>query len=327
MGATMVWTTHASSLVGLLTPYCYASLVLVVLMAAVGVPIPIGALFVGLGALSVQPHGPSFLALALLGTVAAVSGHVLDYGLGRVGRPVLYAWLLRPFLKFSGIGIKDATTGMGHSSGMTIFLTRSTLTPLASPLSILAGAVRAPVAGFLACDAAGDAVAVTGNLTLGRWLGSGLTTHGPHTAAYWGVLAFAGAAPNLLFLVVLLWRTARRRTHHLPGSYPGPAFVSLHLAPSPIRRAPAQSLRTVWKRTGERVARSCLGRVAFSRLFRAARRRSSAGECLEWEPQSSIRAFDRQREPERGPLAWSASYPDLPMVPLDCGPGDIQPEA
>src|SRR5258706_3843299 len=173
MGATMVWTTHASSLVGLLTPYCYASLVLVVLMAAVGVPIPIGALFVGLGALSAQPHGPSFLALALLGTAAAVSGHVLDYGLGRVGRPVLYAWLLRPFLKFSGIGIKDATTGMGHSSGMTIFLTRFTLTPLASPLSILAGAVRAPVAGVLLADAAWGTGAVATHLTraLAGWSG------------------------------------------------------------------------------------------------------------------------------------------------------------
>lgn len=308
-------------------PYCYASLVLVVLMAAVGVPIPIGALVVGLGALSVQPHGPSFLALALLGTAAAVSGHVLDYGLGRVGRPVLYAWLLRPFLKFSGIGIKDATTGMGRSSGMTIFLTRFALTPLASPLSILAGVVRAPFARFLAWDAAGDAVAVVGNLTLGRWLGSGFTTYGPHATALWGVLAFAGAAPTLLFLVVLLWRTARRRTRHLAGSHPGPALASLHLAPSPLRRAPAQPPRAVWKRTGERDARSCLGRVAFSRLLRAARRRSSASACLEWEPQLSIRAFDRQREPERGSLAWSASYSDLPMVPLDRGPGDIQPEA
>jgi membrane protein DedA with SNARE-associated domain len=226
MGATMVWTTHASSLVGLLMPYCYASLVLVVLMAAVGVPIPIGALFVGLGALSVQPHGPNFLALALLGTAAAVSGHVLDYGLGRVGRPVLYAWLLRPFLKFSGIGIKDATTGMGRSSGMTIFLTRFALTPLASPLSILAGVVRAPLVGFLVWDALGDAVAVVGNLTLGRRLDSGFTTHGPHAEAFWGVLAFAGAAPTLLFLVVLLWRTACRRTRQLAGSHPRPALAS-----------------------------------------------------------------------------------------------------
>jgi membrane-associated protein len=207
----MVWATHVSSLLGFLTPYCYASLVIVVLVAAAGAPVPTGALFIGLGALSIQPHGPNFLALALLGTAAGVSGDVLDYGLGRVGRPVLYAWLLRPFLKFSGFGIKDANTGLGRGSGMMIFLTRFTLTPLASPLSILAGVVRAPLARFLAWDAPGDAVAVIGNLALGRWLGSGLTTHSPHAAAFWGVLAFAGVAPTLLFLLVLWHRTARRR--------------------------------------------------------------------------------------------------------------------
>src|SRR5690349_10939145 len=125
----MVWAMHTSSLVGLLTAYCYTTMVIAVLVAAAGAPVPIGALFIGLGVLSVQPHGPNFLALALLGTAAAVSGDVLDYGLGHVGRPVLYTWLLRPFLKFSGIGIDDATKGLGRSSGMMIFLTRFMLTP------------------------------------------------------------------------------------------------------------------------------------------------------------------------------------------------------
>ena len=119
----MVWAMHTSSLVGPLTAYCYTTMVIAVLVAAAGAPVPIGALFIGLGVLSVQPHGPNFLALALLGTAAAVSGDVLDYGLGRAGRPVLYARLLRPFLKFSGIGIDDATKGLGRSSGMMIFLT------------------------------------------------------------------------------------------------------------------------------------------------------------------------------------------------------------
>jgi membrane-associated protein len=198
----MVWATHASSLASLLTPYCYASLVLVVLVAAAGAPVPTGAIFIGLGALSVQPQGPNFLALALLGTAAAVSGDVLDYGLGRAGRPVLYAWLLRPFLKFSGIELKDLTTRLSRGSGVMIFLTRFTLTPLASPLSILAGIVRTPLARFLAWDVPGDVVAVIGNLALGRWLGSGFTTHSSHVAAFWGVLAFAGVAPTLLFLPV-----------------------------------------------------------------------------------------------------------------------------
>src|SRR5689334_3771360 len=190
VGVTMGWATHASSLVGLLAPDCYGSLVIVALLASAGAPLPTGALFIGLGALSVQPHGPNFFVLALLGTAAAVSGDLLDYGLGRVGRPVLYVWLLRPFLKFSGSGIKDATMGLGRGSGMAIFLTRFTVTALASPLSILAGVARAPLASFLTWDAPGDAVAVVGNLVLGRWLGSGLLSNGGHVAAFWGVLTF-----------------------------------------------------------------------------------------------------------------------------------------
>ncbi len=226
----MIWATHASSLVGLLALSCYASLVLLVLVAAAGAPLPTGALFIALGTLSVQPHGPNFLALGLLGTAAGVSGDLLDYALGRMGRPVLYTRLLRPLLRFSGIGIKDANKALGGSRGMMIFLTKFTLTPLASPLSILAGAGRAPLARFLVWDAPGDAVAVIGNLAIGRWLGPGLITHSPHAAAFWGVLAFAGVAPGLVFLVVLWFRTSRRRRHVQIGS--GAPGCGLHLAAS-----------------------------------------------------------------------------------------------
>jgi membrane-associated protein len=226
----MGWTTHAASLMGLLTPLCYASLVVVVLVAAAGAPLPTGALFLGLGALSAQPHGPNFLALGLLGTVAAVSGDLLDYVLGRMGRPMLYTRLLRPLLKFSRIGIEDASMTLGRGRGMMIFLTKFTLTPLASPLSILAGAGRAPLATFLVWDASGDAVAVIGNLAIGRWVGSGLITHSPFAAAFWGVLAFAGVAPGLVFLVVLWFRTAHCRRHVQIGS--GAPGRSRHLAVS-----------------------------------------------------------------------------------------------
>jgi membrane protein DedA with SNARE-associated domain len=221
----MGWATRGSSLVGLLTSDCYTSLVIVVLVASAGAPLPTGASFFDLGTLSAQPHGPNLVVVALLGTAAGVSGDLLDYGLGHVGRPKLYAWLLRPFLKFSEIGAKNPTMGLGGGSGMTIFLMRYTLTALASPLSILAGVARAPLMGFLAWDAPGDAIAVVGNLALGSWLGPGLMSHGGHVAAWWGVLAFARVAPILVCLIVL-WdrrRTARRHSRQLASSRVDPA--------------------------------------------------------------------------------------------------------
>ena len=172
----MGWATHGASLVGLLTPDRYTSLrivvllVLVLLVASAGAPLPTGALCIDLGTLSAQPRGPNLVVMTLLGAAAGVSYDLLDCGLGRVGRPKLYAWLLRAFLKVSEIAAKNPTMGLGGGSGMTLFLMRYTLTALASPLSILAGVARAPLLGFLAWDAPGDAVAVVGNLALGRWL-------------------------------------------------------------------------------------------------------------------------------------------------------------
>lgn len=210
MGAAMVLAVNTSGLTGILIAFCYAALVILMLLGAAGAPLPTGAVLIGLGALSAQRHGPNFLILALLATAAAVSGDILDYGLGRAGRPVLYAWLLRPLLKFTGIGINDATR-LGRGSGLMVFLTRFTLTPLASPLSILVGAARVPLATFLIWDAPGDVVAVVGNLGIGRWLGTGLTTHTPHAIAFWGIFTLASLAPAILFLVVRWHRMARSR--------------------------------------------------------------------------------------------------------------------
>jgi membrane protein DedA with SNARE-associated domain len=222
--------------VGLLTPDCHTPLLIVALVALValvasaGAPLPTGF---DLGTLSAQPHGPNLVVVALLGAAAGVSGNLLDYGLGRVGRPKLYAWLLRAFLKFSEIGAKNPTMGLGGGSGMAILLMRYTLTALASPLSILAGVVRAPLMGFLAWDAPGGAVAVVGNLALGRRFGPGLLSHGGHMAAWWGVLAFARMAPILLLIVLWDWRrTAHRHSRQLASAQVDPASTWLLLAPS-----------------------------------------------------------------------------------------------
>jgi len=86
---------------------------------------------------------PNLVVMTLLGAAAGVSYDLLDCGLGRVGRPKLYAWLLRAFLKVSEIAAKNPTMGLGGGSGMTLFLMRYTVTALASRLSILAGVARA----------------------------------------------------------------------------------------------------------------------------------------------------------------------------------------
>ncbi len=180
--------------------YGYPALALLVTLAASGVPIPfpVGAAFVALGALTAASHGPSFAVLLVVALLAATLGHSVDYWLGRAGSPLLRRGLSR-LERRAGWGALDrAEQGLARNGSALILLTRFLLTPIASPVSALAGATRFPYARYLALEAFGQLIYFGGYLGLGRALGPAMIHSGLTMVLFFGVIALLVLAPILL---------------------------------------------------------------------------------------------------------------------------------
>ena len=113
------------------------------LLAAAPLPWPIAASFAVFGALTARPSGPSFPALALVATRAAATGHSLLYWLGRRQRR-LQRWRRQRRLQRQAAALR-VEQGLAQNASLLIFITRCLLTPLAGPVSLLAGAARIAV--------------------------------------------------------------------------------------------------------------------------------------------------------------------------------------
>lgn len=181
--------------------YGYLALATLLLLAAAGVPLPapITAALIALGALTIRPDGPSFLALAVVATLAAATGHSLDYWMARSSSPVLERWRRRLERRFRrGAMLARLEEGFVRNSGLVILITRCLLTPLASPVSLLAGAAYIAFPVYLVLELAGTSLYVCGYLTLGRLVGPTLARAPLTLAIFYSVLALLVALPSLL---------------------------------------------------------------------------------------------------------------------------------
>lgn len=182
-----------------------------VLASAAGVPIPVEIALVALGALSGRAGGPDFAVMLVVGTVAAVAGDVFDYALGRFGVARLWRWLMRKRERMGTDRALAVSARLLRRRGMAVLLTRFLLTPLSTPVSILAGASRYGFTAFLLWDAAGEAIYVGGNLALGRFFGTRLLATPWGAPVLLGVVAVLSLAPVLLVRWVAM--RSRPRVH------------------------------------------------------------------------------------------------------------------
>jgi membrane-associated protein len=210
-----------TGLVHLFESYGYLALGALLLLAAAGAPLPwpVAASFVVFGALTAHPSGPSFLALALVATVAATTGHSLLYWLGRSSSPRLQRWRQRLERRLRhGATAMHVEQGIARNASLLIFITRCLLTPLAGPVSLLAGAARVAVQRYLAWELAGTALYFCGYLALGRLLGPALPRDAHSLALFYGIIAVVIALPSLL-----LWLRAGILRHVSPAASPDTA--------------------------------------------------------------------------------------------------------
>jgi membrane-associated protein len=218
--------------------YGYPSLLAIILIAAMGAPLPVTVLLLAVGALSATRGGPDFWALAVLGTSASVAGDLIDYALGRVGGARLLLWIYRAHRKRLGPTLLETRRLLRRRGSVMVFLSRFLFTTVSSPTSFLVGVSRLPLSRFLAWSILGKGIYVVGNLLLGRLFGSGLAGYESQT-----VIGVEAAALGLLLpLSLALAARARRRrrasaegrgTESTPVEVAGPSRP--RAAPHPLR--------------------------------------------------------------------------------------------
>ena len=197
-----------TGLVLLFDSYGYLALAALLLLAAAGMPlpVPVAATFIVLGTLTAHSSGPSFLALALVATLAATAGHSLDYWLGRSSSPLLERWRRRlEARRRRSALLARAEKRLLQNASLVILVTRCLLTPLASPVSLMAGAARIAFPLYLVLELAGTALYFGGYLTLGRLVGPALTREPLTLVLFYGLLILVIALPSLF-----LWLRPRQ---------------------------------------------------------------------------------------------------------------------
>ena len=196
------WVTHVdvTGLLSHLSGPAYLTLGALFALAAMGipVPVPVSGLLVTLGALSAQPGGPNLAVIVAVSVIALSSGHVVDYGVGRAGSPLLWRALRALERRLGRELITRLEAALERGGSWLILLTRFLFTPLASPVSLLAGAARIRFVRYLGLEVFGQVLYVCGYLALGRLLGPTLASGGLALLFFALVLAVVVVAPALL---------------------------------------------------------------------------------------------------------------------------------
>jgi membrane protein DedA with SNARE-associated domain len=187
MNIDIAGLAHGAAAVG------YPLLFALVLAASAGAPLPIGVLLAGLGAASIHEGGPNFALLAASGLAASVAGDGIDFGIGRLGGRRALLWAMARLRRNRPLAAL-ARVGPPPKQGLLLFLSRFALTPIAMPVSLLAGATGLGIGAFLFWDVAGEGLFVVGNLAVGRVLfADGLSDDGLLIAlGVLAVLSYAG---------------------------------------------------------------------------------------------------------------------------------------
>ena len=149
-------------LLELLLAYGVMALVPILLISAIGLPLPASLLLVASGAFAGSGQLP--LAALLLGAVGAtVAGNGIGYWLGRRGgTSAASGWLRRRVCRAetpAGAGrVERAGRLVARWGGPAVLLTRFLITPLAPAVNLAAGAGHYPFRRFALYDVAGEAI-------------------------------------------------------------------------------------------------------------------------------------------------------------------------
>jgi membrane protein DedA with SNARE-associated domain len=188
-------------LAALLT-YSYPVLGLILLLGAIGAPVPTGFATVLAGVLSADGT-MSWPLASLIAVTASVAGDVVGYGIGRLAGE---GFVARHGHLFGYSGERKARIEwLFHRwGGITVLLTRTLVSHLSSLASLLAGLSSYAFAAFMAYAAVGRVLWTAAYFGAGYYVGTDIEASGSFLANLTGLLIFASLAA--LSAHHLLWR-------------------------------------------------------------------------------------------------------------------------
>lgn len=175
----------------------------VLLLAALGAPIPATVLLIAAGAF-VRQGLLNGLTTPLVGWLCVVTGDMIVYSVGRLARP----WIERRYGYTAAW--KRARQSFEQRGGIAIYLTRWLITPLAIPTNLIAGSSGFPTSKFLLFDATGELTWILLYGGLGYLVGSQWVLISDLVSNFGGLAAGILLATLGLYLAL---RQQRRRTH------------------------------------------------------------------------------------------------------------------
>ncbi len=134
---------------GWVTAYGSPMVALVLLIGALGIPVPATLIVIASGAF-VRQNFLDMYSTPVLGLVGAVTGDVIVYAVGRFAR----LWIQRRLGQSDGW--RKAQVFFDQRGGVAIYLTRWLVTPLAVPVNLIAGSSGYPVSKLLLFDITGE---------------------------------------------------------------------------------------------------------------------------------------------------------------------------
>ena len=196
-----------NSIFTLILIYGYPAIAVAVFATSAGIPLPGVAIVLVSGSLAATDNH-NIGILFFLVTIASVAGDILDYFLGNIIGTVVIEKICNhsKLVKRSLIKIEHY---FSQWSGVSIFLSRWLIPPLAPTVSVLAGITRYPLKRFLLFDILGEVVSSIIFLSLGYFF----SVNWPYV---WGYLnstvgIIVGAVIGLTLVMIGLRGVLRKR--------------------------------------------------------------------------------------------------------------------
>jgi membrane-associated protein len=192
----------ADAFLAALLAYSYPALGLILLLGAVGAPVPTGFTTVLAGSLAAGGLMTWPLATAVA-VIASVAGDIAGYGIGRFAGDFVSRH--GRWLGYSGHRKARVEWLFARWGGVTVLMTRTLASHLSSLASLLAGVSRYAFAAFLAFAAVGRILWTAAYFGLGYFIGSDLDAASGFLGSLSGLLISALIA---VAAAAYLWRGA-----------------------------------------------------------------------------------------------------------------------
>jgi membrane-associated protein len=206
-------STFLPTLIIWLQEYGYPALWLTIFIAAIGLPLPIGLLLLGSGALAAfGDFNPALLLV--LATTASVAGDSTGYLVGRCYGSKVFHWLehQQRFRFIKPEVIIRSRLYFQKRGGWAILLSRFLLSAFGSPINLLAGAELYPYRHFLLYDAIGEAIGVSMPLAVGFAFSASWEEAGEiMSTVTLLILAVLVTLYLAIYLIILVKRTREKR--------------------------------------------------------------------------------------------------------------------